>query len=127
MLTHIRRRIEAALAPVRWITLASSGPAGVQASRLPCEARRTRLYVLLPATSDHLFNLESQPEVVLVEETWQIEGRARILPADQRPAGLFEAHLPEALGDLVIEVQPDRFTFVRPGQWGASETLDLGE
>jgi hypothetical protein len=125
MLTHLQQRVAQAISSTRWVTLASSGPAGIQASRLPCEGRGVDLYVLLPATSDLLFNLENQPETVLVAETWQMQGQARILLPAERPAGLFETQPLDARHDVVIRVRPQRFTFVRPGAWGASESIDL--
>jgi hypothetical protein len=37
------------------------------------------LYVLVPDTSDHLFNLESEPEVAVTAETWHLRGTADIV------------------------------------------------
>jgi hypothetical protein len=114
-----------ALSAAGWVTLASAGPAGIQASRLACEARGERLYALLPVTSDQLFNLEHTPEVALVGETWQARGPARILTAAERPPGLFAAQPPDAHNDVVVEVCPARFTFLHPSGWGADETIEL--
>ena len=65
MLTHLRRHVAATLAPTHSATLATSGPAGLQADLLPCVARGTRLYLLLPCTSDHLLNLDYDPAAVV--------------------------------------------------------------
>ncbi len=125
MLNHLRQRVAAALAPTRYITLASSGPAGVRASRLPCETQDTRLFVLVPATSDHLFNLEHQPRVALAGESWELQGSARILLPCEQPAGLFTSRLPEAGRDVVVEIRLERLTLTQADRWGANETLEL--
>jgi hypothetical protein len=127
MITPLRQRAAEAISAARWVTLASGGPAGIQASRLPCEGRGLCLYILLPATSDQLFNLEQQPEVALVAENWQGRGPARILLPGQRPARLFTAQPADAHSDVVVEVRPVRFTFQHPAGWGADETIELIE
>src|SRR3712207_6298913 len=79
MLNHLRQRIAETLAPVRSATLATDGPAGLLAHLLPCAASGTLLYLLVPRTSDHLFNLESHPSVVVATLGWQVHGCARFL------------------------------------------------
>jgi hypothetical protein len=37
------------------------------------------LYLLVPNTSDHLFNLETEPEVAVIAETWRLHGTADIV------------------------------------------------
>src|SRR5436309_2603231 len=86
MLTHLRQHIAATLAPVRSATLATSGPAGLQANVVPCMASDIQLYLLLPRTSDHLLNLEDDPAVVITTAEWQVRGRARMLDIAESPA-----------------------------------------
>ena len=59
MLTYLRQHVATTLAPALSATLATSGPAGLQADLFPCVARGTLLYLLLPCTSDQLLNLDS--------------------------------------------------------------------
>jgi len=58
MLDYVRQRAIEVLKVPRRAVLATSGPSGVQVSEFPCEAIELELYLLVPQTSDHLFNLE---------------------------------------------------------------------
>lgn len=82
-------------------TLSTVGPAGLQATYVHCQVRDGRLYLQVPKTSDHLFNLEYIQEIVLTAEQWQLHGRARILAdvdTDIAP-GVLAHH-------VVVEVTP---------------------
>ncbi len=69
----------------RTAVLATSGPAGVQASEFPCEAIDLNLYLLVPQTSDHLFNLEHDSAVTLLTPEWELRGaRPRLQHASHR-------------------------------------------
>jgi hypothetical protein len=76
MLNHLRQHIAATLAPARSATLATSGPAGLQAQVASCVTNGILLYMLLPRTSDQLPNLEHDPAVVVTTAEWQVFGRA---------------------------------------------------
>src|SRR5574341_624459 len=78
MLDKLRDRAAQILAETHFCTLATTGPAGIQASMVPCAGRGTTLYLLVPDTSDHLFNLEIEPEVAVTAETWHMRGTADI-------------------------------------------------
>lgn len=125
MLDHLRQRIAAALAPARAATLATGGPAGLQADLLPCAASDLLLYLLLPRTSDHLLNLEADSLVVVTAADWQMRGRARVLAADERPTAAALLDAPEAPWSVLVEVRPTRVTLGRHAGWGAAETIDL--
>lgn len=91
MLDKLRDRAAQILAKTQVCTLATTGPAGIQASTAPCVAQGTTLYLLVPDTSDHLFNLEVAPEVAVTAEGWQIHGvaviqaeRVALFPTAQR-------------------------------------------
>ena len=61
--------------------LSTTGPAGLQASPVSCVVRdgsERRVFLLIPTTSDHLFNLEQESKVVLTTECWQLRGLAKI-------------------------------------------------
>jgi hypothetical protein len=124
MLNHLRQHIAATLANARSATLASSGPAGLQAHVVPCTASGIQLYLLLPRTSDQLLNLEHGPAVVVTTAEWQVWGRARIVrEAERAAAPLLDA--PDAPWSVVVEVQPTRVSIAQPTGWGAAETIDL--
>lgn len=125
MLTHLRQHVAATLAPSRSATLATSGPAGLQAHMFPCLARDLLLYLLLPSTSDHLLNLESDSAAVVTTAGWQVRGRARVLAAEERQLAGALLEAPDAPWSIVVEVRPARVTIARAEGWGAAETIDL--
>jgi hypothetical protein len=81
------------------------------------------LYLLVPRTSDHLFNLEHNPEVVVTTGTWQVRGVARIAP--ERPAGLALLQQPDAVWCEVVMVRPLRLQIEPQGGRGHAETIDI--
>ena len=124
MLNHLRQHIAATLANARSATLASSGPAGLQAQVVPCAASGVQLYLLLPRTSDHLLNLEHDPTVVVTTAEWQMFGRARLVTeVEHAAAQLLDA--PDARWSVVVVVQPTRVAIAQRTGWGAAETIDL--
>ena len=88
MLDHLHQRAADVLASANTVTLVTYGPADLQANSFPCEVLDLRLYLLVPRISDLLFNIESNPAVVVTSEAWQLRGSARILVDERRPATL---------------------------------------
>jgi hypothetical protein len=88
MLDKLRDRAIEILAETTLCTLATTGPAGLQASMVRCAGQETALYLLIPDTSDHLFNLENEPEVAVTAKTWHMRGMADIV---QENLDLFSA------------------------------------
>ena len=77
MLDHLQRRIVETLAEAHSVTLATYGPASIQAHVFPCEAQSGALYILVPRTSDHLFNIENHPSVVATTSVGRCTARPR--------------------------------------------------
>ncbi len=123
MLSHLRERIATALARAQSATLATSGPAGLQALVVPCAASGTQVYLLIPRTSEHLLNLEHDSAAVVVTAEWQVRGRARVASAAECPTTLMRA--PNAAWSEVVMVEPTRVSIAQPDGWGAAETIDL--
>ncbi len=123
MLEHLRQRVTEKLAGVRVVTLSTGGTAGLLASRLPCKAEGTLLYVLVPRSSDHLFNLETNSEVAALNEVWSLKGRARVLEPDDWPPGLRARA--ESMWSAAVEIRPTRFTLVSPITGSPTETIDI--
>jgi len=123
MLNHLRQRVMETLSAARAATLSTHGAAGIQANVFPCESVDLDLYLLVPRTSDHLFNLEHDPEVVVSTETWQVRGVAGIAPGC--PAGLALFQQPEAAWCEVVAVRPTRLQIEWPGGSGHAETIDI--
>ncbi len=125
MLNYARQQAAEALEKARTAVLATSGPAGVQASEVPCAARDLALYLLVPQTSDHLFNLEQNPEVTVLSAGWELKGEARVLvPGEPGPVlDLFRE--PGAEWCVLVRVDARRLHIRGEGAWGNVETIDL--
>ena len=85
MLDWLRHEAAEWLAGITACTLASAGPAGVQASWVDCLAQGLRLYLLLPAQSDHLLNIETTGEVALAASNWRLTGEGKSLGEESGP------------------------------------------
>jgi hypothetical protein len=125
MLDHLRQHIAATLAQARSATLATRGPAGLQAHVMPCAVSGIRIYLLLPRTSDHLLNLEHDPAVVVTTAEWHVSGRARVVTEAECAAAPQLLKAPAAPWSVVVEVQPTRVSIAQREGWGAAETIDL--
>jgi len=94
--------------------LSTTGPAGLQASPVPCVVRdgpERKVFLLVPTTSDHLFNLEQQAKVVLATERWQLHGLAKIIQP-----GLYH---------YMVKVTPVRMQIEADGNSRHRETIDF--
>ena len=103
--------------------LSTHGAAGIQANIFSCEAVETALYLLVPRTSDHLFNLEHNPEVVVTTEVWQVRGVACIAAAI--PTGLRLLEQQDAAWCEVVSVCPSRIQIEPNEGVDHAETIDL--
>ncbi len=125
MLDHLREHVATTLAQTTTVALATHGPAGLLINVFPCAAVDLRLYVQVPRISDHLVNLEADPEVTVATCHWQARGRARVVPRTERPANLPLASMPEARWCELVEIQPVRVDIAHETGWGAAETIDV--
>jgi hypothetical protein len=103
MLDMLREQAVQLLAEALVCTLATTGPAGIQASTVRCVGRGTNLYVLVPNTSDHLFNLESEAEVAVTTQSWYLRGNAGVVGDE---TGLFPAQ--QSQWHIVVRIVPIR-------------------
>jgi hypothetical protein len=125
MLDYARQRAIEALRIPRKAVLATSGPAGVQAGEFPCEAIALELYLLVPRTSDHLFNLEHESTVTLLSAEWDLKGEARIISFGPLPLELDLLSGPGVEWCELIRVVPYRIQIRRQQGWGYLETIDI--
>lgn len=125
MLDHLHQRAIEVLTPVNVATLSTYGLAGIQAEVLPCEARGTTLYLLVPSGSEHLTNLEQDPLVVVTADDWQMRGAGRLVPPAGAPFGLELLASPRSAGCVLVAVRPRRLQIGRASGWGFSETIDF--
>jgi len=125
MLDYARQRAIEALGTPCTAVLVTSGPAGVQASKFRCETMDLDLYLLVPQTSDHLFNLEHESTVTLLMARCEVKGKAQIISSG----------IPDLKLELLRELGAEWCTFVRveisqvqirsEQGWGNLETIDL--
>lgn len=122
MLDQLRDQVAQTLAETNWCTLATTGPAGLQASMVRCVGQGITLYLLIPDTSDHLFNLESEPEVAVTTESWQMRGAAEII---QDSTGVFSAE--QRQWHTLVRVSPIRLHILpaKGGPANCAETIDF--
>jgi hypothetical protein len=128
MLNKLRAEALALIAATPHCTLSTIGPAGVQASIVACVVRQDCVYVLVPSTVDHLFNLEHELEVVLTSALWQLRGAALALTE----AGELQGTAPDDIsasawagGYTLVEVFPLRMHIEPAGQRQYRETIDF--
>ena len=108
-------------------TLSTNGPGGIQAGFFPCQADGLVLYLLVPASSDVLYNLESEMAVVVTTPRWQMEGQGEVFPLAQAPPAIRLARSPLAPGCLLVGVACSRIHFNWSEGWGYRETIDCDD
>lgn len=97
--------------------LATCGHAGPQISSVPCHVEEIRLYLLVPHGSDHLFNLEAQPELALLTPAWKLHGTGHIT----RDSLTTPVHG----WQVVVQVEPLRIHVLMADGSGYNETIDF--
>jgi hypothetical protein len=130
MFDKLRARALAAISAAGHCTLSTAGPAGVQASIVACLVHGGCVYLLVPSTSDQLFNLEYAGETVLTTAEWSLRGTALLLaPSD----GLHHVTAPLKLHErardsarFLVEVFPLRMQLVANATSPFPETIDFG-
>src|SRR5215212_4915877 len=128
MLSQLRAEALALIAATTHCILSTSGPAGVQASAVTCVVHAGCVYVLVPSTIDHLFNIEHEFEVVLTSATWQMRGAALAIGEVAGRHGTapdtIQAHA-RAAGTTLVEVFPLRMHLEAIGPGRYRETIDF--
>ncbi len=125
MLDYAHQRASEALGSPRIAVLVTSGPAGVQASEFPCEAMGLNLCLLVPQTSDHLFNLEHESIVTLLTARCEIKGTAQIISHHALDLKLDLLREPGATWCALVRVEISQVQIRSEQGWGNLETIDL--
>ncbi len=125
MLDYARQRAIEALKTPRIAVLVTSGPAGVQASEFPCEVIDLNLYLLVPQTSDHLFNLEYDSIVTVLTAGCELKGQAQIVSRGAPDLELDLWREPGAAWCALVRVEISRAQIRSERGWGNLETIDL--
>jgi hypothetical protein len=127
VLHQLRRRVTETLGSASQVVVSTWGPANVQVERMACEGMGLVLYVLVPRTSDLLFNLENHTDVVVTAATWQARGEARLLAPGSHPGQLALASRPEAAWCQIAEIRPTRLQLSPTDGQASGETIDAFE
>jgi len=125
MMDYARQRAIEALKTSRNAVLATIGPAGLQVSEFPCEAVELIIYLLVPKTSDHLFNLEHDATVSIVTNACELKGEAHIISPIASDLELDLLKKPDIEWCEIVRVDPSQIQFRREKGWGNLETIDL--
>jgi hypothetical protein len=128
MLKKLRAEALQLIGATPYCTLSTSGPAGVQASVVACLVREDCVYVLVPSTIDHLFNLEHEQELLLTSMLWQLRGAALALSTADGLQGTAPDHISaqaRAEGYTLVEVFPIRMHLEPDGRRRYRETIDF--
>jgi hypothetical protein len=79
------------------------------------------LYVLVPDTSDHLFNLEIEPGVAVTTASWYLHGTANVVSGS---TDVFSAE--QRQWNTVVRVTPARLHILaNNGSASYAETIDF--
>jgi hypothetical protein len=128
MFNNLREIGLALIAASPHCTLSTTGEANLEASMVTCVIAGGRIYALVPATADHLLNLEHETEAILTTFSWQVRGTARIIPAARSQDGTMPADIvrdASARGLAVVEVLPLRMHMTDSGSWHTLQTIDF--
>ena len=126
MLDYFHRQAVDILAQATQVTLTTGGIAGLQTSVFSCESVELNLYILVRQTSDHLANIEENPECVAITDEGELRGRGHRVPVSELP-GLRLAKTPDAEWSAFILVRPSRLQIARPDGVGYAATIDIPE
>ncbi|MBZ0297037.1 MAG: pyridoxamine 5'-phosphate oxidase family protein [Anaerolineae bacterium] len=98
---YLQGRVQALLTQYRTAALATCGPAGPQISTVTYTVDQLQLHLALPHGSDHLFNLETQPALVMLTAGWRLHGEGTIVydPYCQRATVIITATRLHLLSD----------------------------
>jgi hypothetical protein len=121
MIEHLRLRAANAFAKFDRVTLATCGPSGPHVSRVQCKAQGTTLILHVSWSSDHLFNLEHQPEVAILSPEWQLRGSAQIM----NPETCSVPKSPLSDWHAIVMVQPIRLQMLSKDSLSFAETIDF--
>ncbi|MEZ4663758.1 MAG: hypothetical protein R2911_40000 [Caldilineaceae bacterium] len=121
MLDRLRNQAFQALAATSHCTLSTLGPAGLCASNVALAVAGDHLYVLIPSTSDHLFNLEQESVVALTAETWELTSQAAQIAASTSP---FTPQ--QTAWAVAFQITPQRMHLPPDDEEHTHRTIDFG-
>ena len=125
MINYARERAIEILKTASTAVLATNGPSGVQVGEFPCEAVDLDIYLLVPKTSDHLFNIEQDERIALHTDCWELTGKGRALSSQDNWPETSLIPKTETAWYILVKVVPSQVQVLRSDGWGPAETIDL--
>ena len=125
MFDYAHQRALEVLGAPHTAVLVTNGPAGIQVGEFACALSGLSLYLLLPQTSDHLFNLEHESTVTLLITRCEVKGRTQIISREM--VNLDCDLLRESAADwwAFLRVEISQVQLRSEAGWGNRETIDL--
>ena len=114
---HLWQRVESLLRKSNQAVLATCGGTEPQASVVHYQTHDVLLYLFVAHTSDHLFNLELNPDLVLLAPQWELHGRGYVMRNG--------VTAPPQAWQVIVQVQPLRIHILNADGSGYAETIDL--
>lgn len=125
MFDYARQRAIEVLGTPHTAVLVTSGPAGVQVDEFPCAVSALNLYLLVPRTSDQLFNLECDTTVTLLIARCEVKGRAQIISREAVHPACDLLREPAVDWCACVHVEIFQVQLRSEAGWGNRETIDL--
>jgi len=125
MINYSRERALEIIKTAHTAILASIGPSGVQVSEFPCENVGQDIYLLLPRTSDHLFNLEKDDKIALHTEKFDLTGKGQVLISEDQWPRISLVPKTGTSWYVLLKIVPGQIHVLRKEGWGPAETIDL--
>jgi hypothetical protein len=125
MFDYAQQRALEVLGHPRAAVLVTNGPAGIQIGEFACALSDLHLYLLVPQTSDHLFNLEYKATVNLLIARCEVKGSAHIVLRESVNLDCDLLRDPAADWCVLVRVEIAQVQLHSEAGWGNRETLDL--
>ena len=125
MINYARERAIEILKTASTAVLATNGPSGVKVGEFPSEAVDLDIYLLVPKTSDHLFNIEQDERVALHTDCWELTGKGRAFSSPDNWPEISLIPKTETAWYVLVKIMPRQVQVLRPDGWGPAETIDL--
>jgi hypothetical protein len=125
MFDYAQQRALEVLGTPRTAVLVTNGPAGIQIGEFACTLSGLSLYLLVPQTSDHLFNLEHDATVALLINRCEVKGRAQIIPRATVEPDCALVQESEVDWCAFLRVEISQVQLRSEAGWGNRETIDL--
>ena len=125
MFDYAHQRALEVLGAPHTAVLVTNGPAGIQVGEFACALSGLSLYVRVPQTSDHLFNLEHESTVTLLITCCEVKGRAQIISRDIVKLDCDLLREPAADWCAFLRVEITQVQLRSEAGWGNRETIDL--